>query len=624
MTVFERAPALYPAAGALCGALAVTGPTIASTLTALAAAAAVLLYRRGVRGGALVFAAAFAVTAFAGWLQQPARLTVPEQGCYTGLVERQYQGPASRRCIVTVDDGEHRRIAMTITDITPAISAGDSIRFSAILQPYLTDGDIAGAVTATNYILSERLAGYATVHADNVAVTGHSGALRFRLDALRQHLSDLIHDSGLSTGAADLLASATLGTSEIAPDIATCFRATGLAHLLCVSGFHLGVLAGVIGVLLLPLHYAHRRLRLAIIASAAWCYAAMTGMTPPVTRAAVMLTAYSLTCALERRGSPLNGLALAFTALVMPNPSSLYGAGFQLSFCAVAAIILYTDAFNAISPRYHHARHYLEPIFVPAAAAVGTLPVMVAWWGTAAFAALPFNAIGTTVFPLYMIGGTVAVVLWHAGILGTVACSAVNASYRVLSDMLEAGARYAGSLNLHTGSSPATVWALAAVAIGLAVAIYATSRRTRICALALVTAAAAAAMATTLLTSAERGCHVSISQALYGAEISVTTPDTTRILAPADIVQAGPYRIVNLRHVSAPDTIPQADIVILTEIFRGNLPEVLERTHARVLVTTAKVRRLPILPDSVEVHPLPYGPYTVRYWQGDSLCSLHR
>lgn len=598
-------------------------PTIASTVIALMAAAVVLQYRRGVRGGALVFAVTFVATVLAAWLRQPAHLSVPEHGCYTGLVERQYQGGASRRCIVSVDGTVPGRMALTITDITPDIAPGDSIRFTATLQPYQTHGDIAGAVTATNHMLSDRLSGYATVHADNVAVTGHSGALRFRLDALRQHLSDLIHDTGLSAGAADLLASATLGTSEIAPDIATCFRATGLAHLLCVSGFHLGVLAGVIGVLLLPLHYAHRRLRFAIIVTAAWCYAALTGMTPPVTRAAVMLTAYSLMCALERRGSPLNGLALAFTVLVLINPYSLYGAGFQLSFCAVAAIILYTDAFNAVSPRHHRTRHYLEPIFVSAAAAVGTLPVMVAWWGTAALAALPFNALGTTVFPIYMIGGTLAVVLWHAGIGGTVACSAVNASYRVLSDILEDGARYAEGLNLHTGTSPATIWALAAVAIGLAIAIYATSRRKRIWALILVTAGAVAVMVSTLIPAGHE-CRVTISQTLYGAGISVSTPDTTRIIAPADTVQAGPCRIVNLRHVSAPDTLPQAEIVILTETFRGDVTDVLERTHARVLVTTAGVRHLPCLPDSIEVHPLPYGPYTIGYSRSDSLCIPHR
>src|ERR1019366_3746018 len=115
------------------------------------------------------------------------------------------------------------------------------------------------------------------------------------------------------------------------------FRRTGTFHALVISGAHVAVLAGVL-LFLLRLCGVAEIPALAVTAAAAWLYALVSGLSPPVARAAGGFTLYLIARFLFRRGRVLNLLAAVAILYVLLDPDALFDASFQLSFLCVAAL----------------------------------------------------------------------------------------------------------------------------------------------------------------------------------------------------------------------------------------------------------------------------------------------
>jgi competence protein ComEC len=137
---------------------------------------------------------------------------------------------------------------------------------------------------------------------------------------------------------AGLAAALLLGdTTALATDDWQRYVRTGVVHALAVSGQHLVVLAGFAWVVL-RLAGVRRAPGAAAVAVGLVAYALLTGMRPPVLRAAVVVVAACGAIVLRRPALPLNLLALAWLTVLCVNPADLFGPGCQLSFLAVAVL----------------------------------------------------------------------------------------------------------------------------------------------------------------------------------------------------------------------------------------------------------------------------------------------
>ncbi len=141
---------------------------------------------------------------------------------------------------------------------------------------------------------------------------------------------------------AAFLCALLLGDRRNLPDrMVDEFSASGVAHFLSISGLHIAIITSIAYLLLLVFRVPYRAQRVALILLVIG-YAAMIGPRPPVIRASVMIVLFLMGQLLGRRGDTLNTLALAAIVMVVWNPHDVAGAGFQLSFVAVLAIILFT------------------------------------------------------------------------------------------------------------------------------------------------------------------------------------------------------------------------------------------------------------------------------------------
>src|SRR6056297_1604196 len=114
---------------------------------------------------------------------------------------------------------------------------------------------------------------------------------------------------------------------------------TGTAHLLSVSGLHLAIVV-VMAQWLATLAGLSVRWRVVLILATCLFYTAVTGGRPPVVRAAILVAAFALSLTLHRPAVSLNSLGLAALILLFWNPLLLRSVGVQLSFLAVATLVL--------------------------------------------------------------------------------------------------------------------------------------------------------------------------------------------------------------------------------------------------------------------------------------------
>ena len=181
----------------------------------------------------------------------------------------------------------------------------------------------------------------ATMFAREAQVTGEGGARwRAALYAARGRLADSI-ERVMPYPESALGQALLLGKRESLPtELVERFRGTGAAHLLAISGLHVGVLlavAVVAGSLLLG---RQRPTYLAVAAAVIWLYALAAGASPSALRAAVMGTVYLAALALGRPSSVLPALALAAALMTAASPNLIRQVSFQLSFAAVGGIAL--------------------------------------------------------------------------------------------------------------------------------------------------------------------------------------------------------------------------------------------------------------------------------------------
>jgi len=117
------------------------------------------------------------------------------------------------------------------------------------------------------------------------------------------------------------------------------FVHTGTAHLLAISGLHLSIVAGILLSLGIWLFGRKGYIYIWLALGAIWLYALLTGMHPPVLRAAIMASLFLTAELLGRQRSAITALVFAAAIMVGISPQVLWTASFQMSFTAMAGLI---------------------------------------------------------------------------------------------------------------------------------------------------------------------------------------------------------------------------------------------------------------------------------------------
>ena len=136
-------------------------------------------------------------------------------------------------------------------------------------------------------------------------------------------------------------------------------RAAGLAHLLAISGLHMGLVAGLLffvlraGLALLPgiaLRYPVKKIAAVAAGLGGLVYLNLVGASIPAERAFLMVSVVLLAVLLDRRALSLRLVAWAAAVILLFAPDSLMSASFQMSFAAVSALIAAYETWEGRRP----------------------------------------------------------------------------------------------------------------------------------------------------------------------------------------------------------------------------------------------------------------------------------
>ena len=238
--------------------------------------------------------------------------------------------------------------------------------------------------------------------ADRVEVLSESkGGLLFWTARARETLRSFLFR--LPEKARALLSALLLGSRGLlSSEEKEAFQEAGVAHLLALSGLHVGILVAG-GWFLLRLLRFPRAWRYFLLIPAVGLYVLIGGLRVSLLRAAVMFGVVGIFWTLWERGlvakawlDPLQGLSLAALIVLLIWPWSALDAAFQLSFSATAGIVLLLPSWTGSAlrrrlPRF--PRYFLDLVVVSACAQLGVLPFLASTFGYLASYGLLANLI---------------------------------------------------------------------------------------------------------------------------------------------------------------------------------------------------------------------------------------
>ena len=225
-------------------------------------------------------------------------------------------------------------------------------------------------------------------------VVGHRGGIGGLSDRLRAHVARAIAP-GLDGERHAVLAGIVLGEDEgLTDELRDDFKASGLYHLLAVSGQNITFLAlGVIGLAWL---LGIPRLAAEVVAIAAIAgYVLAVGWQPSVVRAGVAGGLASLAWLLSRPRDRWHFLVLGAGVLLAWTPASLLEPGFQLSFAAVGSIFLLVPRLRPALEGYPLPAWLRDALAVSTACGAATAPILWLQFGSVPLYSLPANALVT-------------------------------------------------------------------------------------------------------------------------------------------------------------------------------------------------------------------------------------
>jgi competence protein ComEC len=284
-------------------------------------------------------------------------------------------------------------VGVIIWEPVPGLRSGDRVACFARLKE-IRNFNNPGGFDYRRYLAFRGIRASASVSRESLVIRlqpAKKWRLGYAIDRSRQAVSSLI-DRATSEEPGEvkgIIKALLIGDrSGVSPEIRDVFIRTGTAHILAISGLHIGIIATIA---FFCFRFMLTRSQRVVLA--AWptkgaallsmipvlSYGFLAGMSPSTQRAVIMVAVFLMALLLERERDTMNTLALAALVILVINPTALFEISFQLSFTAVFAILYAMESVPLITklrrgPPELHKRLVLF-LLVSTTAILGTAPI---------------------------------------------------------------------------------------------------------------------------------------------------------------------------------------------------------------------------------------------------------
>ena len=202
---------------------------------------------------------------------------------------------------------------------------------------------------------------------------------------LQRFLSKKLEEAGLTGSEYSVTVGILLGDDDtIEPELKASYAATGVSHILSVSGMHVGIIFMILSFMLKPLGKSQNSnyfISIILLVSV-WFYVNITGLSPPAVRSGAMFTFVTVGQLLRRQTNILQSLFTSLFILLVINPVLLFDVGFELSYLAMFGIVIYQPKMTEwLHPKTKFGKYIWEMITVSVAAQLTTAPIAIYYFG---------------------------------------------------------------------------------------------------------------------------------------------------------------------------------------------------------------------------------------------------
>ncbi|OQY05758.1 MAG: hypothetical protein B6I20_00585 [Bacteroidetes bacterium 4572_117] len=198
---------------------------------------------------------------------------------------------------------------------------------------------------------------------------------------LREKLLEIYKSKNITGDEFAILAALTLGVKDyLSPEIMRTYSTSGAMHILAVSGLHVGIIYLLLNSMLFFMrkNTLVKASKAVILIVFIWLFALITGLSPSVTRASIMLSFIIVGNASGRRPSVYNSIAVSAFLILLFKPLAILHVGFQLSYLAVLAIIYFQPKiYRLLNPQNVILDKIWALTAVSIAAQIGTFPISI-------------------------------------------------------------------------------------------------------------------------------------------------------------------------------------------------------------------------------------------------------
>ncbi|MGO3706623.1 MAG: ComEC/Rec2 family competence protein [Mesonia hippocampi] len=181
-------------------------------------------------------------------------------------------------------------------------------------------------------------------HPAHIQTTNSKKSMYSYADYFRTHLENKLEQYDFTKPQLAIIKTMLLGQKRaLDKSISQQFSKAGLAHILAISGLHIGIIVMLLRVLLSPFYRFKygRYIALSLQLFCLWAYAFVVGFSPSVSRAVVMFSCVAIGLSMNTKGRTLDMLCLSLFILLLYQPQLLLQVGFQLSYSAVISIVAF-------------------------------------------------------------------------------------------------------------------------------------------------------------------------------------------------------------------------------------------------------------------------------------------
>lgn len=234
------------------------------------------------------------------------------------------------------------------------------------------------------------------VSSTNWEKLGRKSSIASYSNTIREHILTILRATKLTQENFALITAIVFGDkSYIDSSVSKAFTATGVMHILSVSGLHVAIMSMIL-IFVIRLCTSNKLLHGIFTVTGIWMYSFITGICPSVQRAAIMATMLVISALIERRNIIFNSLAFSAFISLLINPFDLFDIGFQLSYLAVIGIAYCNPIIQKLLHVTHPVYKYIwDIISVSISVQIVTLPISFYYFG---------------MFPLYSILANVIVI----------------------------------------------------------------------------------------------------------------------------------------------------------------------------------------------------------------------